>query len=177
MANKKIALFDRDGTLIKEPAGERLIREQDIELYPDTVEALSELNKNGFSIIIITNQAGVSEGLITIEEFNRLHQIVLDQLAPSSIEVLKTYVCPHGPKDNCNCRKPNTKMFEDAARDFGFDLKKVFMVGDRESDIKAAKNVGAKSIFLNTGLQEIESGLADYEVGNLLQAVNIILTK
>ena len=174
MANK-IVLFDRDGTLIKEPYGERLIREQDIELYDDTIEALSVLAKNNFSIIIITNQAGVSEGLISYEEFERIHKIFIEVLAPSGIQILKTYVCPHSPKDNCACRKPKTKMFEVAAREFSFNLSEVFMVGDRKTDIEAAKNVNAKSIFLNTGLQQIEKNYADFEVNNLLQAVDTII--
>ena len=168
----KIVLTDRDGTLIKEPYGDRLIRIEDIEIYDDTIEALRILHQNGYSLIIITNQQGASEKLV---EFQGTHQHVLDLLKPSGIEIIKTYVCPHGPQDNCECRKPKTKMFEDAARDLGFNLKDVFMVGDRQTDIEAANKIGAKSIFLNTGLQTIKPGLADFEVNNMLQAASIII--
>lgn len=171
----KIALFDRDGTLIKEPSGERLIKKSDIELYDDSVEALKILAESGYAIIIITNQAGVSEGLITLEEFYDIHNAVLDQLAPSGIKILKTYVCPHSPEDNCICRKPKPKMILDAAKDFNLDLQNMFFVGDRQTDCEAAQNAGCKSIFLNTSLQAVEPSVADYEVNNLLQAAEVIL--
>lgn len=168
----KIVLTDRDGTLIKELYGDRMIKIEDIEIYDDTIEALSMLHQNGYSLIIITNQEGASENLA---EFQKTHEYFLELLKPSGIEILKTYVCPHGPQDNCACRKPKTKMFEDAARDLGFNLNDVFMVGDRQTDIEAAKKIGASSIFLNTGLQVIAPGFADFEVNNLLQAANIII--
>ncbi len=168
-------LLDRDGTVIKDPQDERVDTEEKIELFPDTIEALKYLADNNFQIIFITNQAGIAEGRITVEDFHRIHGKVLEMIAPSGVKVLKTFMCPHGPNDNCVCRKPKPKMILDALQEFNLDPKDIYMVGDRESDVNAGINAGTKTILVQTANVSVTADQADYNAPSLLEAVKYIV--
>lgn len=172
----KTLLLDRDGTVIVDPADERVDKEEKIELFPDSIEALKYLADNGFEVILITNQAGISERRITLEDFERINNKVLEMLAPSGIKVLKTFVCPHGPNDNCICRKPKPKMILDAGEEFNLDLPNTYMVGDRVSDINAGINAGTKTVLVKTATNEVVvAEQANYTAETLLDAVKYIV--
>jgi histidinol-phosphate phosphatase family protein len=112
-----IIFLDRDGTIIRDPEDERVTSEEKIELFPDTIEALTYLAKHNFSVVLITNQAGISEGRITAEDFDRINNKVIELLKPSGVKILKTYMCSHGPDDKCDCRKPSPKMILEALKE------------------------------------------------------------
>lgn len=166
-----VILLDRDGTIIKDPEDERVDTEEKIELFPDSIEALKYLAAHDFSVIIISNQAGISEGRITVEDFHRIHTKVLEKLSPSGVTILKTYFCPHGPNDNCDCRKPKPKMLLEATKEFNLTPEDVFMVGDRESDIEAGINAGTKTILVKTANIDVDAEQATCTATNLLDAV------
>jgi D-glycero-D-manno-heptose 1,7-bisphosphate phosphatase len=120
-----------------------------IKLFDDSIEALSYLALNVFSVIYITNQAGVEEGRLTELEFWEIHNEILKRLAPSGTEVLKTYMNGEKSKpDVTACRKPGPKMFFQAATDFNLNLEEHYYVGDNESDIFAALNAKCKGGIL-----------------------------
>ncbi len=171
----KIVLLDRDGTVIVDPPDERVDRDDEIQLFPDSISALKKLSDNGYSIILITNQAGISEGLLDEKEFNRLNAEVIELLETSGIKVLKTYMCPHGPNDECECRKPKPTMLLRAAKEFNLDLPSTYMVGEHHSDVLAGKNAGTKTIFVSTANRHDEAPEADYQAQNLTEAVDIII--
>ena len=172
----KIVLLDRDGTVIVDPPDERIDTEEKIKLFPDSIEALKYLSLNNFEVIFITNQAGISEGRINLEDFHRINNKVLEMLAPSGIKILKTFVCPHGPKDNCICRKPKSKMILDASQEFNINLSDTYMVGDRLSDINAGINAGSKTILVKTATNEVVvAEQANYTAETLLDAAKYIV--
>ena len=170
----KAVFLDRDGTIIVDPPDERVDKIEKIQLFPQTLEALKLLAGLDFGVIIITNQAGIAEGRITEEEFEVINGKVLDMLKPSGIKVLKTYMCPHGPDDNCDCRKPKPTMILQAAKDFDIDLANSYMIGDHLSDIMAGVNAGTKTILVQTGNTPETSEEATYTAANLLEAVRYI---
>lgn len=170
----KVVLLDRDGTIIVDPPDERVDSIAKIQLFPDTIEALAHFYEHGFVGILITNQAGIAEGRITESEFAEIHQVALDMLVPSQFQILKTYMCPHGPSDACACRKPNPKMILDAARDFGFEPSEVYMVGDRKSDIDAGRAAGTKTVLVETANVRVVVPEATYTAPNLLDAARYI---
>lgn len=167
----KVILLDRDGTVIRDPEDERVDKEEKIQLFPDSIEAFKYLHEHGYSIIFITNQAGIAEGRINREEFGRINARVLELLSPSGVEVLKTYFCPHVPEDACDCRKPSPKMLNDALQDFGIVPAEVYMVGDRVSDIDAGIAAGTKTILVETANIPQSAPQATYTAPNLLDAV------
>ena len=171
----KVALLDRDGTVIVDPQDERVDREDKIQLFPDTLESLKYLADNGFAVILITNQAGISEGRINDEDFYRIHDKVLEMLEPSGVKILKTYMCPHGPEDGCECRKPKPTMLLQAAKDFAIDLPHTYMVGDRQGDVMAGVNAGTKTVLVETANTPVTSAEATYTAPNLPDAVTYIV--
>ena len=90
----KTVFLDRDGTIIIDPDDLRVDGTDEIELFPDTIEALTYLADHDFNAVIITNQAGIGEGRFTEEEFWKIQNKVLEMLAPSGITILKTYMSP-----------------------------------------------------------------------------------
>jgi histidinol-phosphate phosphatase family protein len=166
-----VILLDRDGTVIRDPEDERVDSEEKLELFPDSIEALRYLAENDFSVIFITNQAGITEGRITAQDFERIQNKVLEMLSPSGIKVLKTYMCPHVPEDECECRKPEPKMILEALEEFSLKAENMYMVGDRESDIMAGINAGTKTILVKTANVPVVVEQATYTALNLLDAV------
>lgn len=171
----KAIFLDRDGTVnIGVPTYERVDSLEKVELLPNTLAALKLLADLDYAIFFITNQAGLAEGLITLEQFNRINDKVLELVAPSGIKVIKTYLCPHGENDNCECRKPKPKLLLDAANEYQIDLSNSYMIGDRPSDVMTGVNAGTKTILVKTGVPTVESKEADYTAPTLLDAIRFI---
>jgi D-glycero-D-manno-heptose 1,7-bisphosphate phosphatase len=170
----KAVFLDRDGTVIFDPPDERVDKVEEIKLFPQTLKALRRLAALDYGVFLVTNQAGISEGRITEDGFWRIHAKVLEALAPSGIKILKTYVCPHGPEDNCDCRKPKPAMILQAAKEFDIDLKNSWMVGDHQSDIMTGVNAGTKTILVKTANVPVQSDEADFTAPTLLEAVQHI---
>lgn len=173
----KAVLIDREGTLIVDPAFDRVDAVSKVSLLPQTIRGLSLLAQNGFGIIIITNQTNIAQNRITFEEFWQINDHVLDLLEPSGIKVLKTYVCPHNSTDNCGCRKPKPLMLKNAIKEFSLDRSQTYMVGDRLSDNEAGSNAGVKTILVKTGKQPVDTdGLnCSYVADELLNAAKYIV--
>src|SRR6185503_14549005 len=130
-------LFDRDETLI-----------EDVPYNgdPDRVvpltgarEALDALRAAGIPVAVVSNQSGVGRGLITLEQVDAVNARVETLLGPFA----GFFVCPHGPDDGCDCRKPHPKLIFDAARALGVDPACCAVIGDKQSDLDAARNAGA----------------------------------
>lgn len=170
-----VIILDRDGTVIVDPADERVDRVEKIELFSDTIEALQYLAAHDFGIVFVTNQAGLAEGRITLVEFEAIHNKVKEMLAPSGVTILQTYVCPHKPEDNCDCRKPKPKLVLRALEDFDLNPETTYLIGDRQSDIIAGTNAGTKTVLVKTANVPVESEQADYTSLNLLDAVKYVV--
>lgn len=174
MANKAVFL-DRDGTVtIGTPTFERVDSLGEVQLLPNTLEALKLLASLDYKVFIVTNQAGLSEGLISMAEFNEINNKVLKLIEPSGIKIQKTYLCPHGEHDNCDCRKPKPKLLFDAAKEYDVDLTDSWMIGDRPSDVLTGVHAGTKTILVKTGVPTVECDEATATLPSLLEAVKYI---
>ncbi len=173
--NMKVVFLDRDGTLIVEPPHERLVFEKDAKLFPDAIDALTLLAKNNIPVIMVTNQAGIAEGVLTTENFLELNDDIIEMIKASGVSFLKTYYCPHGRSAGCECRKPKPKMILDAANEFNVDLSNSYMVGDNLRDIEAGINAGTKTVLVKTGIRDVVSDDATYTADNLLEAAKYIV--
>lgn len=170
----KAVFLDRDGTLIYDPPDLRVDSMHDLKLLPHTIEALRQLAQLDYRVFLVSNQAGIGEGRITLDEFKALEQAFLHMILPSGIHITKAYICPHIPEDNCVCRKPKPTMLEWAARDFQIDLAQSYMIGDRESDILTGVHAGTKTILVQTGNSPVHSKKATYTAPDILAAVRYI---
>src|SRR3989344_131678 len=171
----KAVFLVRDGTIsVCVPVSDRNNSLEKVQLHPNTLEALKLLATLDYGVFIITNQAGLAEKLITMEQFEEINNKVLELIAPSGLTILKTYLCPHGENDNCECRKPKPKLLLDAAKEFDVDLAQSWMIGDRPSDVMTGINAGTKTVLVKTGVPTVESEEATFTAPSLLEAVQYI---
>jgi D-glycero-D-manno-heptose 1,7-bisphosphate phosphatase len=171
----KAVFLDRDGTIIAGiPKFERIDSVEKVEILPKVVEALGELAKLDYGVFFVTNQAGIAEGLISMDDFTVINNKVLEIISPSGIRIIKTSVCPHAEGSNCECRKPKPKMILDAAKEYGIDLKSSYMIGDRLTDIETGSNAGTKTVLVQTGAVAATDLDATHTSLNLLEAVRYI---
>jgi len=145
---KKAIFLDRDGVLNREMDA-YVYRLKDFEILPDMAAALSLLKKNGYMLIVITNQGGIGKGLYTVADVDRLHKHLRVYLAKYGITLDEIYYCVHHPESgNCICRKPDSLLVEKAVARFNIDVKESWFIGDKERDILAGKKAGVKGILM-----------------------------
>ncbi len=109
----KAAFMDRDGVLTEDVGYHYKI--EDFKLIPNVIKGLKSL-KN-FKFFIVTNQSGIGRGYYTLKDFKDFNDHLIKELKKHNIKIEKTYVCPHQPEDNCECRKPKAQLIKDAAKD------------------------------------------------------------
>ncbi len=145
----RAVFLDRDGTIMED--SNYVGDVERVLVIPGAVAALRQLQEAGFKLFIITNQSGVGRGYFSREAVESIHGHLDEHFGRGGVRFDRYYVCPHHPEDNCDCRKPKPKFLLDAAREYGLDLSRCFMVGDRASDIQAGLNAGARTILVLTG--------------------------
>ena len=145
------AIFlDRDGTLNEDPG--YLSHPDQMKLLPHVGQALAELKAAGYLLLVISNQSGVRRGLVEESALPKIHDRLQELLKPWSVQLDEFSFCIHHPDEHCECRKPKPKLIHDAAKKFGIDLKRSYMVGDKGSDIGVGIAAGCKgSILVRTG--------------------------
>ena len=149
---KRPAVFlDRDGVLTEERSYITAI--ENLHIFPYAAECIRQIQQKGYYAIVITNQSAVARGLLTEVTLQEMNAYLMDQTGIDAV-----YYCPHHPegkvsryKKVCQCRKPETGLFELACREFSIDLSNSYMVGDRAGDIFAGQRAGLKTILLESG--------------------------
>lgn len=151
--------LDRDGVINKEPSSFGLDYVTEVKYFiflPRVLPALKMLFENGYDIYIISNQAGVSKSIFTIDKLREITDYMLKELKNSSIEVKAVKYCIHLREENCDCRKPKTKFLEDIYHQYNLvDKDSISFVGDQEHDIETAFNFGIKSILVLSGKTKV----------------------
>ena len=142
---KKAVFLDRDG-VINEDSG-YVSSVENFKFIHGVFETLKEFRKLGFLLIIVTNQSGIARGFYSLEDFMVLNEFMLDEFAKNGIKIDKVYFCPHGADENCECRKPRAGMILQALSEFDIDPQKSFLIGDKPSDIEAAKNANLANAY------------------------------
>jgi len=148
--NKNKAVFlDRDGTINSDNGYTHKI--EDLRFIDGIQDLIKKYNSEGYKVIVITNQAGIAKGYYTINDMHKFHDYMDKQLVKCGAHIDAYYYCPHHPDINgeCNCRKPNTGMIEDAIEDFNIDVSKSVLLGDKLTDLEAGEKCGLKNFFIN----------------------------
>lgn len=143
--------LDRDGTIVRDPG---YLREPErVELLSGAGPAIARLNAAGFSVIVVTNQSGISRGRVSEPEYRAVAARLDQLLAPFAARIEATYFCPHAPERDgpCPCRKPGLELFQRAAADHDLDFGASWWVGDRLSDLLPAAELGGKGVLVETG--------------------------
>ncbi len=177
----KIIFLDRDGVINRDPNG-YVMSWKGFHFLPKVKKSIRILNKNGFSLIVISNQGGIAKGLFTKEALNDITKKMLLAVSKSGGKISSAWYCPHKLEDNCSCKKPKTGLFKMATKGIKFNKKDSFFIGDSEVDIKAGKRFGIGTIMVFSGktkrkdLKKIKVK-PDYMADSLLDATKIILKR
>lgn len=176
----RAVFLDRDGVIIQEPPHYAHTPDQ-MRLIPRTEEAIRLLNENDFKVIVVTNQTGIAKGYYTEKDVISFNQLMKEELELYNAKIDAILYCCHNPGDNCDCRKPKPGMLKKAEKEFDIDLQKSFLIGDKNSDILAGRNVGCKTCLVLTGhgTEELKKYDIKYDfiAKNLYGAVKYILYK
>ncbi len=183
---RRAVFLDRDGTLLEE--ANYIAEIERLAFFPYSGDAVRLLNRAGFAVVVITNQAGIARGIVQESFVGEAHAAISERLAEAGARVDAYYYCPHHPQGiveryrmACECRKPQPGMLRKAAGDLGLDLAASFVVGDKLTDVEAGHAAGAKGILVRTGYGRKEEALPDRRVqpdaivDNLMGAVSWIL--
>jgi D-glycero-D-manno-heptose 1,7-bisphosphate phosphatase len=155
------ALFlDRDGTIIEDR--EYMRDPALVRLLPGAADALSKLAREGWKLIVISNQSGVGRDLIAPDEMRAVQTRFEKLMQAASAPIDASYFCLHAPEDGCPCRKPSPLLVEQAAREHAIDLAESFMIGDREADIQCGRNAGCSTIWLRNTTFSVADDLPDF---------------
>ena len=150
MNQKHKSLFiDRDGVINKSvPAPGYVTRIEDFEFLPKTFESLKKLSHAGYDFYVITNQAGIGRKQTTPEEVATLHDYMSKEFEKNGTPIRGIYMCPHKNEDACQCRKPKPGLLLQAMKEHKLDPKDVIFVGDRETDMEAARGAGVRGVLI-----------------------------
>jgi D-glycero-D-manno-heptose 1,7-bisphosphate phosphatase len=154
VTGRRAVFLDRDGTIIEDVGYPR--DPGQVRLLPGAGPAISRLNAGGWLTLVVTNQSGIARGLLTEEDYLRTERRLDELLADSRAHIDGHYFCPHLPELSgpCECRKPGTLLYRQAAERFDIDLPGSWWVGDRARDILPAGAFGARGILVLGALAE-----------------------
>lgn len=149
----KLIILDRDGVInfgsdqyIKSPDEWRPI--------PGSLEAIARLTREGWRVVVATNQSGLARGLFEMATLNAIHAKMHKAVAQAGGRIEAVFYCPHAAESECDCRKPKPGLFNEIATRYGRDLAGVPAVGDSLRDLLAAAAVGARPVLVRTGKGE-----------------------
>jgi D-glycero-D-manno-heptose 1,7-bisphosphate phosphatase len=174
VSGRRAVFLDRDGTIIedagylRDPAGVRLL--------PGAAHAIRHLNEHGLIAVVATNQSGIARGLLTLDEYNATERRVDELLTLEGARLDAHYFCPHLPELNgpCDCRKPGSLLYRQAAERFGIDLSRSWWVGDRLRDVLPAEGFGGRGILVGTTEPEGAESNRFLRARDLMGAVELI---
>jgi imidazoleglycerol-phosphate dehydratase / histidinol-phosphatase len=146
MSAKKVLFIDRDGTLITEPPDQQIDSLAKLALLPGVIPALIRLRDAGYSFVMVSNQDGRGTASFPEASFREPHEFLQRLLASQGIHFDAEFICPHFPKDNCECRKPKLGLLTDYLRTTPIDKANSYVIGDRETDLALARNLGVTGL-------------------------------
>ena len=181
MAGTRAVFLDRDGTLIEDPG--YLGDTAQVRLLPGVASAIRQLNDADLRAIVVTNQSGIARGLYTLDNYFAIERRLNELLLSEGARLDAHYFCPHLPEITgpCECRKPGTLLFRQAAERFGLDLPGSWWIGDRLRDLEPGAALGGQGILVESGEGMKESQAAHRQgfsvVADLPSAVRFLLPR
>lgn len=154
MSAAKLVILDRDGVINVDREDEYVSSAEQWEPLPGSLEAIARLNRSGFRVVVASNQSGLARGYFDVEDLNGIHEKMHRLVAEAGGHIDAVFFCPHGPRQRCDCRKPKPGLIEQIGERYRVNLANVPLVGDKKSDLEAARAAGAVPILVRTGYGE-----------------------
>jgi imidazoleglycerol-phosphate dehydratase / histidinol-phosphatase len=141
-----VLFIDHDGTLVEEPPDRQVDSLEKIRFMPGVFAALAQLSQAGFRLVIVSNQDGLGTPSHPTARFEQAHQFILEAFGSQSVTFERVFLCPHFAADGCECRKPRTGLLREFLRDGHVDLRASAVIGDRDTDLELARNLGVRGL-------------------------------
>jgi D-glycero-D-manno-heptose 1,7-bisphosphate phosphatase len=175
----QLVILDRDG-VINEDSTDCIKSPEEWIPIPGSLEAIARLHRAGWHVIVATNQSGIARKLFDLDTLVRIHEKMRRSVLDAGGLIDAIFFCPHGPHDNCSCRKPRPGLFLDIARRLRISLHEVPAIGDSLRDLHAAIAAGARPILVRTGKGSAIADTCDTSIivplyDNLASAVDDLL--
>lgn len=179
---ENVIFLDRDG-VINEDSPDYVKKWMEFDFIPGSIEAIKKLHINDFPAIVITNQAMIGRKISGLKDLAEIHLNMSDAVKQHGGVIRDIFFCPHGPDENCDCRKPKPGLILQAQKKYDIDLSTACMIGDSAKDIECARNAGLRhAVLVRTGngkraeltLKE-KNIIPDYVAEDLMDAVDWVL--
>lgn len=176
----RVVFLDRDG-VINYNRDDYVKSVSEFEFLPRAMDGLRRLKESGRTVIVISNQAGVGKGLISLESLRQIDHLMISAVTEAGGEIAAVRYCVHRPDEACDCRKPAPGLLLRAGEEFGFDPSDAFFVGDAAGDVLAGKSAGCRTVMVLSGRTSVEDAAAlnptpDYIAADLDEAARWIIS-
>jgi D-glycero-D-manno-heptose 1,7-bisphosphate phosphatase len=162
---ERVIFLDRDG-VINRDSPDYIKSWSEFEFLPGSIEAIRQLTRQGYHLIVITNQAIVNRGLATLDDLHDIHERLRSAVLKTGGLIHDIQFCPHRPEENCDCRKPKPGMILQAQKRHAIDLARTTMIGDNAKDILCGRAAGCgATVLVRTG--NGEQALRDLTARNI----------
>lgn len=160
---KKYLFIDRDGTIVCEPHDYQVDALDKVVFFPRVIPALLKLADMGYTMVMVSNQNGLGTDAFPLNTFAPAHEHIVNTLESQGISFEQILICPHMPEDNCQCRKPALGLVQSYMSSDEWDRNNSYFIGDRDTDLAMAKNMGIVGIRVGLGdaAQDSEISSAD----------------
>lgn len=146
-----LVVLDRDGVINED--SEHFIRSVDEwRPIPGSLEGIALLHRAGVRVAVVTNQSGVGRGLYGEDALAAIHARMIAEVEAAGGALAGIYYCPHRPDEGCECRKPKPGLLRRLERELGLPVAGAPFIGDRLTDVEAARAVGARPVLVRTGV-------------------------
>ncbi|MEO7386201.1 MAG: D-glycero-beta-D-manno-heptose 1,7-bisphosphate 7-phosphatase [Gammaproteobacteria bacterium] len=149
-SNRRLIVLDRDG-VINQESPDFIRRPEEWLPLPGSIEAIAELTRASFCVVVATNQSGVGRRLFSTDTLAAIHARMTRAIEVAGGRLDGIYVCPHRPEDACDCRKPLPGLLRQIEAHYGSSLAGTPVIGDSYRDLQAAWRVGARAVLVRTG--------------------------
>lgn len=148
MAEQRVLFVDRDGTMVHEPPDEQVDALDKIRLLEGVIPALARLSEAGYRLVLVSNQDGLGTESFPQEDFDTSHDFILGLFASQGVHFDRQFICPHFDHQECACRKPRLGLLSDFLREITLDRRHSYVIGDRETDMQLAANLGIQGLMV-----------------------------